>query len=688
MQREELLGDGGVAFCPDAPVARIEIHNPPVNVGSHNVRSGLLAALEQIAVVPGLEGVVLMGQGGTFMAGSDIREFGAPLGEPQLPAVIRAIEDLSVPVVAAIAGAALGGGFELALGCDARIAAPDAVVGLPEVGLGLVPGAGGTQRLPRLTGVPEALRLICGSRRVRAAEALELGLVDAVADGDLTAAAIAHAWAMNGRKRPVAALPYPPADADAIEAARAAALKAGKGRPAAKEAIRLVMLATNTPFAEALTEERRVFQEIRVGDEASALRHLFFAERAAGRVEGLKGTMPESVGMVGVVGAGTMGASIAYAFLRADFPIVLVERTAEALAAGTARVEELIAADLRAGRVADEAAAAYRARLDPQIELAACSICDLVVEAVFEDMEVKSALLAELDRSVGSGCILALNTSYLDLDRLAEATARPERVVGLHFFSPAHVMKLLEVVRGAATSDTTLATALAIGRRLGKTAIVAKVGEGFVGNRIYAAYRAEAERLVEDGALPWEVDAALEDFGFAMGPFAVSDLSGLDIAWKTRQRLAATRDPAARYVRFPDLLCEAGRLGRKTGAGWYNYPGGSRTPSPEVVEMIEREAREKGRAREHLSKEEITCRALAALVNEAACVVEDGVAQRASDIDVAFVNGYGFPRWLGGPVWWAARTDRATLLAGLDEVAAAVGVGFRRGPVEAMLAAL
>ncbi|MCE7030007.1 3-hydroxyacyl-CoA dehydrogenase NAD-binding domain-containing protein [Jiella avicenniae] len=683
MDRSETFGDGKIALRIDGDIATVVIDNPPVNAGSHDVRRGLLDAFAAIAGMDGIAGVVLAGANGTFVAGSDLKEFGAPLGEPQLPAVIAAIEATAVPVVAALDGAALGGGFELSLGCDGRVAAPGTVIGLPEVGLGIVPGAGGTQRMPRLAGVPASLGLICGARRIAAEEALRLGLIDAVAADDLRMAARDLLRRLDGKRR-VRDLAVSAADPVELEAAKAAALKAGRNRPAAIEAARLVELSATVPFDEALAEERRVFQEIRSSPEAVALRHVFFAERAAGRVDGLSAA-PRRIERAAVIGAGTMGAGIAYALLRAGFEVVLIEQTEAALAAGRERVEGLVSGDAAKGRIGEGEAAAMRSRLSPVADLAAVATVDLVVEAVFEDMAVKSALLAGLGQIAAPQAILASNTSYLDLDALAAASGRPDRVVGLHFFSPAHVMKLLEVVRGAKTSDETLATGLWLGRKLKKTAIVAGVGEGFVGNRLYAAYRGQAEMLVEDGALPWQVDAALEAFGMAMGPFAVSDLSGLDIAFARRKRLAATRDPAERYVKIPDMLCEAGRLGRKTGAGWYRYDGRKRQPDPEVERLILAEAEAAGRERRAISDEECRDRCLAALVNEAALVLDETIAQRPGDVDVAFVNGYGFPRWRGGPLWWAAHDGRDAVLAALPQVEAAVGQGFRRGDVEGML---
>ena len=656
-------------------VAVIVIDNPPVNAGSRAVRQALLDRIGEVADSTA-RAAVIIGAGRTFVAGSDIREFGAPLEEPQLPAVIAAIEALPVPVVAAIHGAALGGGFELALGCDARVATPDAVVGLPEVKLGMVPGAGGTQRLVRLVDVATAIELVCSGRRVPAAEALELGLIDRLAGEDLLQWAIDHARSLGTAKRRLGELPVKSASPEAVVAAADRAARRGRQRPNVHAAIRLLRSADSAAFATMLAEERGVFQELRMGPEAAALRHLFFAEREAGRVDGLKEISPLPVRTVGVVGAGTMGAAIAVCLLNAGLAVRLVEQDDEALARGVGRVETTLAADLASGRSSAAEHAARRAALQGTVELGDLADCDLIIEAAFEDLAVKKDLFVRLDRVARADAVLATNTSYLDIAAIAAATARPEAVLGLHFFSPANVMKLLEVVRTPATSDLALATGLKLGRQIGKIAVVSGLGEGFIGNRIYSAYRRQCEFMVEEGAAPEAVDAALEAFGFAMGPFAVSDLSGLDIAWKTRQRLAATRDSRERYVTIPDRLCEAGRLGRKTGAGWYRYDSdGRRHPDLAVSEII---AASSAVPRRTIGADEIQRRALAAIVNEAQLVLEDGIAQRPGDIDVVMVHGYGFPAWEGGPLYWHARQPADVTAAALEEIAAATGFGFRR----------
>lgn len=663
------------------------IDNPPVNAGSTAVRAGLLACLKE-AAGQDVEGLVIVGAGGSFIAGSDIREFGAPLLAPELPQVIDAIEDSPHVVCAAIHGASLGGGFELALGCDLRVAAPGAVLGLPEVTLGMVPGAGGTQRLPRLTGVAEAIDLVCSGRRVKASEALRLGMIDALANGaatdDLVAAAMAAIRAAPVKRR-LRDLPVPVADPDAIRAAEVAALRRGKGRPNVAEAIRLVNLSTELPAEEALMAERASFQFFRVQEEAFALRHLFFAERAATRIDGLEAA-PATIDRVGLVGGGTMGQGICRVLLAAGLPVTLVERDAAARDKAARAIVQALDDSVSKGRLEAEAAESRKALLLASYRMSDLAECDLVIEAVFEDMAVKSELFATLDGILKPGAILATNTSYLDIDEMAAATSRASDLVGLHFFSPADVMKLLEVVRTRDSSDRTLATALAFARLVGKQPVVARVAEGFIGNRIYAAYRRHAEFLIEEGASPEEVDAAATGFGFAMGPFAVGDMSGLDIAWAMRKRQAATRDPSARYVDIPDRLCEAGRIGRKAGGGYYDYGGGKAQPS-EVVSRILAEARaDKGIAPRSFTSREIEDRLLGSILNEAALVLAEGVAQRPGDIDVTLVHGYGFPRWTGGPIWWASGETPERIAAMSDAVARADGTTHARGAVEDMLA--
>ncbi len=669
----ELPEGGRVTLERNGAVAAIVIDNPPVNAGSAAVRRGLVEAIAQLNAAPELTHGVLIGAGKTFISGSDIREFGKPLAPPLVPDVIDAIERSPKPIVAAISGAALGGGYEIALACDARVAAPQALVGLPEVRLGIIPGAGGTQRLPRLIGMERAIEIVCSALRVPAPEALELGMVDAIV-ADLRAGACDYALQLKAKSR-LRDRATPAISQEALEGAKARAMKSARGLGSVAQALRALDLALSHPIDEALREERAIFDTLRTGEEAAALRHLFFAEREAVKLPRVD-MAPRTVTRVGVLGAGTMGAGIAVAFLQAGYHVTLVDTDAAAIA----RARGFIEKELRAP------AAPLSQTLIMGADMAHLRECDLVLEAIIEDMGAKQDVLSRA-ASVAPQALLASNTSYLDLDVLAHATGRARDVVGLHFFSPAHKMKLLEVVRGAQTSPEALASALAIARRLGKIAVVAGVGEGFIGNRIYGAYRRHCEFLVEEGAEPQRVDAVLKAFGFAMGPFAVGDLSGLDIAWRMRQRLAASRDPRERYVMVPDRLCELGRFGRKTGAGWYRYGadalGGE--PDPVVSDLIAACAREAGVAQRVIPDEEILSRALGAIINEAGNVIADGVAQRASDVDLVFVNGYGFPASRGGPLFWASRQKRAQIEASLDAVERAQGFGFRRCDLAGLL---
>jgi 3-hydroxyacyl-CoA dehydrogenase len=685
------MNEASVHVQRDGDIAVIVIDNPPINAGSAAVRQGLLEAILGVASDATLKGAVLIGAGNTFVAGSDLREFDQPLAEPQLPAVIAAIEACAKPVVAALHGAALGGGFELALGCDARVATPATVLGLPEVTLGIIPGAGGTQRLPRLVGIPRAIHLVCSGERLPAPAALAAGIVDEITAGELRAAAVAQVRTLAGRKQRLRDRAVPTADEAEVAMARAAALKAGKGRPAVAAAIDAVLASASVAIDDALADERARFQRLRVSREAFALRHQFFAERDSAKHPSLDGGAARAVRCIAVVGAGTMGSGIAIAALEAGYAVALLEQDAAALARGAARIREHLAGRVKAGKLAPAAADATTHRLRASLDWALLAEADLVIEAVFEELGVKRQVFERIDALARPGAVLASNTSYLDLDAIAAATRRPHDVIGLHFFSPAPVMKLLEVVRGRVSAADALATGLAVGKQLKKRAVLTGNAFGFVGNRIYSAYRQQCEFMVEEGAAPEQVDAALQRFGFAMGPFAVSDLSGLDIAWRMRQAQAATRDPAARYVHIPDRLCEAGRLGRKTGAGYYAYPpdgAGANGPQvdPAVHALIERCRAAKGISARTFDDDEIVRRAMLAIVNEAALLLADGVAERATDVDVVLVNGYGFPRWEGGPVFWAREQGAAALAAGLDELQRRSGTGFVRGDVLRLLA--
>lgn len=662
-------------------IALIFVDNPPVNASSAAVRQGIVAALE--AIGGDVSGVVIVGAGKTFIAGSDIREFGQALPPPELPEVLAAIEACPVPVIAALHGSALGGGYELALACDWRIATPDAVAGLPEVGLGMIPGAGGTQRLPRLVGLPKAIEIITSARRVPAPEALDLGMIDAVAEDDLIADAIAF---LAGKGKRLSAQLAPPATRpDEIEAAASAALAKGKGRECVAEAVAAIRLVETTPVEEALRRERAVFQRLRSGEEATALRYNFFAERAAAKPPVAHTPLP--IERAGVVGAGTMGAGIAAVLLASGLPVTLVDTKSDVLAQAQETIGKVLADLERLGKLAGSSAAERLAGLRAKNDLSDLADSDFVIEAVFEDIAIKTEVIAQLGRILPERAILATNTSYLDIEALAAASGREGNFLGLHFFAPVPRMKLVEIVQCAGTAEVVLASAFALAKRIGKLPVLARPCEGFIGNRIYARYRAQCEYALDDGALPQDIDAAARGLGFAMGLFAVSDISGLDIAWRLRQSKAATRDARERYVALPDKVCELGRLGRKTNAGWYDYDeNGKPIPSAAVTDLVEANAARHGRARPQ--DKDIAAAIMGAIVNEAALIVSEGIARSAEDIDVVLTNGYGFSKSRGGPLFQAARMKPDEVSAMIDLAEKNVGWGFRRGDIEALLAPL
>ncbi|MEP9380278.1 FAD-dependent oxidoreductase [Aquabacter sp. CN5-332] len=663
-----------VAIRHHGPVAVVEIANPPVNALSRAVRVGLMEAVAALGADDGVAAVVISGGAGRFIAGADIREMNLAPEEPFLPDVVAALDALDKPVIAAIDGAALGGGLEIALACDARIGSGKALLGLTETRLGIIPGAGGTQRLPRVVGVAKAIPLICEGRILKAKEALDLGLLDEIVEGDLIAAAVARA--QTQAKRRVSALPVPAGDAAEEDAAATQALKGAKGVPAIAEAVRVIRAARDGDFAAGMARERVAFLALRQSAEAAALRHLFFAEREAGKVPGLDGATPRPFGKVAVIGAGTMGAGIAVSLLDAGLSVTLVERDAEAAEAGLARVRGLYERPVKSGRLSEAQAEERVSRVSPTADWQRLADADLVIEAAFEDMAVKADIFQRLDAIARPGAVLASNTSYLDLDAIAAMTSRPQDVVGLHFFAPANVMRLLEIVRAEKTAPDVLATALVLAKKIGKQPVVAGNCDGFIGNRIYAVYRRHAEYLVEDGAAPEEVDAALEAYGFAMGIFAVSDMSGLDIAFAMRKRRAATRDPSERYVSIADVLCETGRLGRKTGAGWYAYDtAGKKSVDPRTGEIIAAARAEKSISPRAFAAEDIQRRLVSVMANEGAKELEEGIALRASDIDLAFVNGYGFPRLKGGPMFAADQMGLPEVLREVEAAHAAGGAG-------------
>ena len=663
---------GAVDTRRDADVLVVTIDHPPVNALSAEVRAGLLQAIDQAQADPQVRAVLLTGAGNNFIAGADIREFGKPPRPPALPDVCNRIEASAKPVVAALHGAALGGGLEVALAAHYRVALPGAKLGLPEVTLGLLPGAGGTQRTPRLIGAAAALDLMLSGKPMTAQAAVAAGLADELAAGtDPLAAGLDYArrlLAQNAaprRSRDGQALADKAAALAAIDAAgqRIAATTRGLFSPA--KILEAVRAAVELPFDEGLRTERALFLQCLDSPQRAGLIHAFFAERETGKIPELKQARPRRLERVGVIGGGTMGAGIAVALLDAGLPVVMVEQDDAALARGRQRVEHVYDLLAGKGRMSADERAARLARLTGATDYAALADADLVIEAVFEDMDVKQAVFTQLDRVVRPDAVLATNTSYLDVDRIAQATRDPGRVLGLHFFSPANIMKLLEVVVGRDTAADTVATGFELARRLRKIAVRAGVCDGFIGNRILAVHRQAADMMMEDGASPYDIDTAVRDFGYPMGPYQMVDLAGGDIGWATRKRRAATRDPALRYVQIPDRLCERGWFGQKTGRGFYLYPDGARhgTPDPQVLAIIAAERQRAGVTPRAFGAEDIQRRYLAAMINEAANVLREGIALRPSDIDMVFLSGYGFPRHRGGPMHYADRVGLANVLA-------------------------
>ncbi len=645
----------------------VELNNPPVNAIDRDIRRGLLDAVEW-AEAEGLERVILSGAGRAFAAGADTREFDQPPEPPHLPDVLNRIEASSVAWIAAIHGAALGGGAELALACRYRIARPDAMIGFPEVSLGVVPGAGGTQRLPRLIGIEKALELIPTGRTVTGTEARAIGLVDELDDDPVAFAEMTNSeWL--GMAVPVGELNSGAAGVEAFEAARQRARGRMRGQDAPLKAIDLLELAETAALQDGMQAEREAFLALRQSDQAKALRHVFFAERAARAPDWLT-EGPAPVIRVAVIGGGTMGAGIAYALLNAGLAVTVLETDAKGVARARANVEKIVTASLERGLIDEAGAAERRQRFTASHDHAAAADADLAIEAAFESMEVKTAVFSRLQAVMRPDAILASNTSYLDVDRIAAVLDDPARLVGLHFFAPAHVMKLLEIVRGKASSDRALATGFALARTLGKVPVLAGVCDGFIGNRILARYREAADTLLMDGAAPWEIDEAMEAFGYAMGIHAAQDLSGLDIAHANRRRQDASRDPRRRYIPIGDRMVAEGRLGRKTAVGWYRYFGGQRVVDPLVEDLIREEAHFAGVTRREFTADEIRHRLLLAMINEAADTLAEGIAASAADIDLVTVHGYGFPRWRGGLMHHADSLGAARVLEGLKALAA------------------
>lgn len=643
----------------------IAVDSPPVNALAQRVRSGIQSALEQAAIDGRVKVLVICCKGRTFFAGADISELGKPSVSPTLRELIALVESSAKPVVAAIHGAALGGGLELALACHYRISTPDAVFGLPEVKLGLLPGAGGTQRLPRLVGAPESLAMIVSGNSISCNRAKDIGLIDRVSAGnDLESEAIAfaHTIAMSPERRVTSEeqgkVSEAQLDPGIFDRYLANLDHRARKLDAPSACIRAIRAAVELPFVDGLRLERELFLELVQGDQSKALRHVFFAERAARKIDGLNSSIaPLSIGTVGIVGAGTMGTGIAMSFVGAGIPVVMVEQDQHSLDCGVSRIRKNFAFARGRSRMSttevDEAMSLISASADDS----GLASCDLIIEAVFEDLAIKKQVFRRLDSVAKPGAILASNTSYLNLDEIALETGRPDHVVGLHFFSPANVMKLLEVVRGRNTSDLTLVTAMELAKRLGKTAVVSRVCHGFIGNRMLSPRQREANKLIMAGATPWDVDRVLTTFGFPMGPFQMADLAGLDIGWNEARSTGST---------LREILCEAGRRGQKNGRGYYDYDQQRQgTPSPLAWDLIAQFRAATGHKTRHVDDQEILERLLYPLINEGAQILDEGVAQRASDIDVVWTHGYGWPKHTGGPMFWAGTIGLDQVVGGL-----------------------
>src|SRR6516225_1452720 len=662
--REAVMGDL-VQFTQSGNIGVITISNPPVNALSPGVPEGISESIDQLQKDDRLKAAVLIGGGSTFIAGADIKELakmasGKPRGAGLLP-LLSKIEDCRKPVVAALHGTALGGGMEIAMACHYRVAVRSAKIGQPEVKLGIIPGAAATQRLPRLAGIAKAVEMCCEGNPVAAQEAFELGIVDQLIDGDLLTGAVAFAQEIALKPAPKTRerhdkLGAPDQNAPIFATARENARKKQRGQMAPLAAIDAVEAATRLPFDEGCQVEQELFAECLVSSQAKALMHVFFAEREVARIPDIpKDLPPTPIKTVGVVGAGTMGGGISMVLANAGIPVLLKEADQAALNRGIAGIQKNYANSVKRGRFTGQFVEERLKLIQPTLSLDGFANVDLVIEAVFEGMALKKAVFAQLDKICKPGAILASNTSTLNIDEIASATQRPQFVIGTHFFSPANVMRLLEIVRGKATGKEVIATCMQLSKKLGKVGVLVGNCRGFVGNRMFHPYVRESVFLLEEGASVTDVDTAMVEFGMAMGPLAVGDLAGLDVGWRIRKEYKHLHPPGQRDLLVADRLCEMGRYGQKTRAGWYKYDETGRIPSPdpEVEKLIEDLARQAGIKRRAITKEEIIERTLYALINEGALILEEGIALRAVDIDIIYINGYGFPPYRGGPMHYA-----------------------------------
>ncbi len=657
-----------VTITYEGAIAVVTIDNPPVNALSQALRQALMEAVFTTEANETVSAVVLACAGRTFIAGADVNEFGKPPVPPHLPEVVTGIERAKKPWIAAIHGSALGGGLEVALGCAYRVAAASANLGLPEVKLGIVPGAGGTVRLPRLIGVPAAVELVTGGNTIGAGKARELGLVDAVVEGDLLSATVGFAREASQRPQPqpISERSVPMVEDDFWSRTEKAVAAKARGEVAPLRALACIQMASEADFFTASAFERETFLDLRGSAQAAALRHVFFAERAAPRPPELAGVVPRHIRSAAVIGGGTMGAGIVAALRDAGLPVVLVERDAAAVERGLANVNQIFQGSVKRGRISADVAAERMRGVIGTDDYGALADTDLVIEAVFEDLAVKRAVFAQLSKACRADAVLTTNTSYLDPDEIGEGLAQPERFLGLHFFSPAHVMKLLEIVPTETTAPDALATGFALARLLGKIPVRAGICDGFVGNRILKVTRAQAERLLLSGATPAAVDAAMRAFGMPMGPFEAQDLGGLDIA--AFQRKAARERGETPFAPVGDLLVSIGRIGQKSNGGWYDYQPGDRTPqlSNAVATVIAEVAAR--RPQQTWDKTAIADAIILPMVNEATRILEEGIALRAADIDLVEIHGYGFPRWRGGLMHYAQARGLREIVSVLDRL--------------------
>lgn len=653
----------------DSNIVVLRIDSPPVNSISSHVRVDLGNHLTAALADDNVQAIVLTGTGKFFCAGADITEFNTPKSHirPFLRELIATLENAGKPVIAAINGTTLGGGLELALGCHARVATESAKLGLPEVKLGILPGAGGTQRLPRIVGIPAALKIIVAGEPITARQALECGLIDDVAVNPVDTACDLAAAILRGERTPRKIDPAPMAgivSPSVFDDARQDAQRRYRGCIAPQECIACIEQTTHLPLEQGLAYEAGRFKFLVEGEQSKAQRHVFFAQRLAAKLPKAASTLAQSVRRVGIVGSGTMGGGIAMSIANAGIPVVLVDQTDEAVQRGWEKVKRNYEVSSQNGRFTQAEVQARLALIQPTTDFNDLADCDLVIEAAFEDMIVKKDIFQRLDKLCKPDAILATNTSRLDINEIAAVTGRPDKVLGMHFFSPANVMRLLEVVKGEKTSDSVIATVFGLASQAGKIPVLVGVCDGFVGNRMVSHYTREAYFLLEEGASPAQIDGALRRFGMAMGPLEMQDMAGLDISWAARKRQATSRPAHLRYSSVADRICEMGRYGQKTGSGFYRYEQGSRKPipDPEIDVVIARCAAEAGITRRQISDDEIVARTIYALVNEGARIVQDGIAQRPSDIDVVYVSGYGFPMFRGGPMFYADTVGLPTVL--------------------------